>query len=447
MKRHETVKESSNLANYETMRLPAMDPLDALETLVGSDPNRDFWVYGSDDETIMALDPIGEIVVAGDQIYSSWAGEHLAHETASDPFAQVGRLLNEMPVENWRAFGHISFDAAGYYLPYPLQASTPVMRFVIPKTELVFTKETTDIRTLGNPAQIAESLSKIEHFSHSEPNVPAPSETDRKSYERGVAELVKDIRAEHLAKVVFARHVHLPGSIDIFSTLNSIRQPNSAARTYCFHEKDLTGIGSSPELLMRTTPEGLIQTTPLAGTRPRGGTPERDAALRHELQTDPKEVIEHMLSVILVQKEELKGICETDSVCIKDAMQVKQFRTVQHLASRVEGQLKEGLTLWDGLRALFPGVTVSGIDKPTALEKIAQFEKVPRGPYAGCAGWVDSNGASDLTITLRSAFEDENGVSISAGAGIIAQSFPTREYDETAHKMRTIQSLLVLSES
>ncbi len=447
MQRVEAVNGKLDTAKYESTKLPAMDPLDVLESLVGKDPERYFWVYGSDNETIVALDPIGEIVVAGDQIDSTWSGEPLAHETASDPFAQVGRLLNEMPVENWRAFGHISFDAAGYYLPYPLQASTPPMRFIIPRTELIFTKETTDIRTLGNPDQMLRSLDDIKQFSHSEPNVPTPDTRDRKAYERDVAELVKDIHAGHLAKAILARYVHLPGSIDIFSTYNSIRKANSAARTYCFSQKDLSGVGSSPELLMQTTPEGAILTTPLAGTRPRGETPERDVALRYELQTDPKEIKEHILSVLLVQQEELQSVCEPDSVCIKGLMQVLQFRTVQHLSSRVHGQLKSGLTLWDGLRALFPGVTVSGVDKATAVKRIAELEKTPRGPYAGCVGWVDSKGASDFAIALRSAFEDSSGVSMSAGAGIIAESLPTREYDETVHKMRTIQSQLVLSES
>lgn len=123
---------------------------------------------------------------------------------------------------------------------------------------------------------------------------------------------------------------------------------------------------------------------------------------------------------------------------------MKKYRTVQHLSSRAGGQLKAGYTLWDGLKALFPGITVSGIDKASALAWIDRLEDHPRGVYAGGLGWIDSNGAADIAITLRSIFQYGKQVVFQAGAGIVAESKPKYEYMETVNKMKTMLSYLVM---
>lgn len=429
-------------ARYEVKQLSPVDPLSAVEALVEEGLAEHYWMYGSDAETVIALNPIGEVTLSNNQIQAKWDGSEMSSEIATGPFAQAGRLLDNMPIKDWRAFGHISFDASSYYYPYPVSASTPQLRFIIPKTELVISDDATILRTLEDVEEITGAVRDAVALSNAKPNAPTPDFTDRESYERKVAALVKDIRAGHLAKAILSRQVFLPGSIDIFSTYNSIRRANPAARTYCFSGEGLSGIGSSPELLMQTAENRLILTNTLAGTRPRGGDQSHDTALMEELLSDPKEVSEHVMSVRLAQ-EELKSVCKLGSVCIKPFMEVALFRTVQHLSSSLVGELSSEQTLWNGLKALFPGVTVSGIDKFTAIERIAAIEERARGPYAGCVGWVNSKGYSDFAITLRSAFEDNDGVSISAGAGIVAASVPEREYEETAHKMRTIQTQLV----
>lgn len=439
----EAMSNNGQLAKYEITRLSPVDPLSAVETLVQKDFTKFYWIYGSDNETKVALDPIGEVVVTDNRVQSIWDGEVVADETATDPFEQVGRLLNAMPIEEWRAFGHVAFDAAGFYYPYPFRTPTAQMRFIIPKTELLISGKEMTVRTLEDPEAIISALKDVKSFSHPEPNVPTSDPSDREVYERKVAKLTKYIRAGELTKAILSRCVKLPESIDIFSTFAAIRRDNPAARTYCFYQQDLSGIGSSPELLMETTSDGLIRTTPLAGTRPRGKNAQEDENYQKELATDAKEVKEHVMSVQLA-KEELESICRLGSVSIKPFMEIAPFRTVQHLLSSVSGRLIAGLTLWDGLRALFPGVTVSGIDKQSAIEKVAELERRARGAYAGCVGWVDSSGTSDFAISLRSAFEDANGATMSAGAGIIAESIPEREYQETELKMRTIQTELVL---
>lgn len=429
---------------YDLTIASHLDPLSVAENLCRQNDSEDFWLYNSDTSTSLAIGSIGKITAANNQIEASWNGEMLSNEVLTDPFKQTMDLLDSLPIKDWRAFGHIAFDTAGYYYPYPLRGPSSLINFVVPKTLIEFQPLTTNIKTFGDPGIIISNLIRGESSLHGVPNVSVPHNADRDSYLESVDEIMQEIRVGHLSKAILARCVHLPGSLDVFSTFKAIRHANPAARTYGFRQGDLSGVGSSPELLIKTSPDGMILTNPLAGTRPRGNSNKEDATMRKELATNAKEIKEHTMSVRLAE-EELKRICELGSVSVKEFMREVPFRTVWHLSSSVTGRLAKDKTVWDGLRELFPGVTVSGIDKRTAIEKIASLEKEARGPYAGCVGWLDSHGASDLAIALRSAFEDRNGVSISAGAGIIAESIPEREYEETVNKMRTIQEQLVLS--
>ncbi len=418
-----------------------LDPLRLAEDCLEQDEA--FWLYGNDDSTSLAIGTIGEVVAADDRIEAVWNGQILSSDTLTDPFIQTRDLLDNLPIRNWKAFGHINFDVAGYYYPYNLRTPSPQLRFVIPKTLIEIKPLVTNIKSFEDPGGIIYDLSKMwSTHPHGKPNAPTPSTADKNTYMEGVAEIVRDIKAGYLAKAILSRCVHLDGSIDLFSTYDAVRKANPAARTYAFRQEGLSGVGSSPELLMQTK-KGLILTNPLAGTRPRGATKQEDRAMKKELATNAKEIKEHAMSVQLAEQE-LQRICQVGSVSINEFMRPVPFRTVWHLGSSVIGQLAEGRTLWNGLQELFPGVTVSGIDKQTAIEKIASLETEPRGPYAGSLGWIDSDGSSDLAIALRSAFEDKYGVTIRAGAGIVGESIPELEYEETVYKMRTIQEQLVL---
>lgn len=436
-----------NRVTYNAWQLPPVDPRALLETLVVAGRAEYYWFYESDTETRLALDAIGEVVVEDGLVRSTWGGEILAEEPATDPFAQVGNQLAAMPVNQWRVFGYITFDTAGYYYPYPFRSSGPQIRFVVPQAEVIITATSTTVRTVLDPEKLVTSVKSIPEYTYARPNAPALDSADREVYEQHIANLLVDISAGRLTKAIVARRVELPGSIDVFGTLHAGRHTNPSGRTFAFHQPELTGVGSSPEVLMETDGSGGIITISLAGTRPRGKSVEEDQRLKRELTEDPKEIKEHSMSAQLAQ-EELKSVCRAGTVHIDgDYFYVAAFRTVQHLASKVKGQLASGQTLWDGLRALFPGVTVSGVDKYSAIARIAALEQRARGPYAGAVGWVDATGKADLAIALRSAFEDATGVSMSAGAGIISESIPEREYDETVDKLRTIQEQLVLRPS
>jgi salicylate synthetase len=258
-----------------------------------------------------------------------------------------------------------------------------------------------------------------------------------------VETLTGAIRAGALQKAILSRCARVPGALDLLGTYTASAQVNNAARSYCFRMDDVAGVGFSPEILLESDGRGLVTTNPLAGTRPRGADEREDEGIRGELFTDAKEVKEHALSVLLAQ-EEIASVCEPDSVRVYDFMEVKRFRCVQHLSSRVSGRLSPGKTLWDALGAVFPGVTVSGISKARALQWISDLEPEARGIYGGAVGWIDSSGRSDLAIAIRSAFQYGNTVHLNAGAGIVAESMPEREYIESVNKMNTMLSRVVL---
>ena len=146
---------------------------------------------------------------------------------------------------------------------------------------------------------------------------------------------------------------------------------------------------------------------------------EEDTRLKGELFTNGKEVKEHSLSAWSAQNE-ITSLCTPESVKIFDFMEVKKYRCVQHLSSRVGGQLLPGNTLWDALKVLFPGITVSGIEKQEALEWIDRLEDEPRGIYAGGIGWIDSNGTADIALAIRSVYQYGNKIHLNAGAGIVS---------------------------
>jgi anthranilate synthase component 1 len=193
-------------------------------------------------------------------------------------------------------------------------------------------------------------------------------------------------------------------------------------------------VGASPELLVRL--EGRTVTNhPIAGTRPRGATPERDDDLALELATDEKEKAEHIMLVDL-GRNDVGRVAEPGTVRVPQLMGVERYSHVMHLVSHVEGQLIDGLRGLDALRACFPAGTVSGAPKVRAMEIIAELEVDRRGPYAGAAGYIDFAGGMDTAIALRTMIVKDGVVSMQAGGGIVADSTPEGEYAESHAKMR-----------
>ena len=203
-------------------------------------------------------------------------------------------------------------------------------------------------------------------------------------------------------------------------------------------------VGSSPEILVRSedrvTPQGtrrIVALRPIAGTRPRGGTPEQDAVLAAELMADPKERAEHLMLIDLARND-IGRIAVTGSVRVTEKMVIERYSHVQHLVSHVEGELKPGMSNLDVLRATFPAGTLSGAPKVRAMEIIDELEPVKRGIYGGAVGYLSFAGDMDLAIAIRTGIVKDNTLYVQAAAGVVADSVPEMEWRETEHKARAL---------
>jgi len=202
-------------------------------------------------------------------------------------------------------------------------------------------------------------------------------------------------------------------------------------------------LGSSPEVMVRLE-DKHITLRPIAGTRPRGKTATEDKELEAELLADPKEKAEHVMLVDLARND-VGRVSEFKTVKLSDLMIVERYSHVMHIVSNIEGVLKDGLTAFDLLRASFPAGTVSGAPKVRAMEIIHELEPCRRGPYSGAVGYFGFDGNMDLAITIRTILMKDARAFIQAGAGIVADSNPTNEYNETIHKASALFEAIKLS--
>ena len=209
-----------------------------------------------------------------------------------------------------------------------------------------------------------------------------------------------------------------------------------------FGELDI--IGSSPELLVRVEDKNIIS-RPIAGTRQRGKTAEQDKKLWNELINDKKEKAEHLMLVDLARND-LGRVCRYSTVIVDEFMQQEKYSFVMHIVSNVRGVLLPSRDQFDVLRATFPAGTVTGAPKVRAMEIIEELEPVKRGPYAGCIGYFSFSGNLDTCITIRTIIIHKNRAYIQAGAGIVADSIPSKEYQETINKARGLIKAIEIAE-
>jgi anthranilate synthase component 1 len=204
-------------------------------------------------------------------------------------------------------------------------------------------------------------------------------------------------------------------------------------------------IGASPEILVRVE-DGMVMTRPLAGTRPRGKTQAEDINLEKELRNDEKECAEHIMLVDL-GRNDIGRVSEPGTVTVSELMDVERYSHVMHLVTHVQGKLRHDLTAFDALEACFPAGTVSGAPKIRAMEIIAELEPDKRGPYAGAAGYFSFSGNMDMAIAIRTMVMKEGTASVQAGAGIVYDSIPEREYEESMNKARALLKAISQAES
>ncbi|HEU5041134.1 MAG TPA: chorismate-binding protein, partial [Gemmatimonadales bacterium] len=274
-----------------------------------------------------------------------------------------------------------------------------------------------------------------------EPAVPrTQSPAPDARYRDGVRAIKEYIAAGDAFQVVLSRRLDLPAP-EPFLTYRYLRALNPAPYLYFLHCDDIHVIGSSPEILVRVE-DGEVTLRPIAGTRPRGTTPERDLALAEELTADPKERAEHLMLVDL-GRNDVGRVAEFGSVRLTAFMAIERYSHVMHLVSEVRGRLRPGLDALAALAASFPAGTVSGAPKVRAMEIIDELEPVRRGPYAGAVGYVGWGARTlDTAIAIRTCVMHRGRAWIQAGAGIVADSDPDGEFRETEAKARAVMLAL-----
>ncbi len=266
----------------------------------------------------------------------------------------------------------------------------------------------------------------------------------KEAFEDAVLKSKDYIMSGDIVQVVLSQRFDREFDIEPFNIYRALRVINPSPYMYYIDTGDAKLVGSSPEILVRLEGQKIIL-RPIAGTRRRGETEEEDKILEEELKKDPKEIAEHIMLVDL-GRNDVGRVAEIGSVKVTELMSVERYSHVMHLVSNVEGTLKNGLDAFDVLEACFPAGTVTGAPKVRAMEIIEELEPIRRGPYAGAVGYFSYSGNMDTCITIRTLIIKGNKVYVQAGAGIVADSIPEREYQETLNKAMGMMKAVDMAE-
>ncbi|MDD4986400.1 MAG: anthranilate synthase component I [Dehalococcoidales bacterium] len=262
------------------------------------------------------------------------------------------------------------------------------------------------------------------------------SNLSQKEFEKKVLRAKEYICAGDIIQVVLSQRLARPTTASPFALYRALRSLNPSPYMYYLNMGDCHIVGASPELLVRVE-GGIVSNHPIAGTRPRGRDVTQDLALEADLRCDEKERAEHIMLVDL-GRNDIGRVSEPGTVKVTQLMGIERYSHVMHLVSHVEGRLKSGLSQFDALRACFPAGTVSGAPKVRAMEIIAELEPDKRGPYAGAVGYFGFSGNMDTAINIRTSIFKDGVAYTQAGAGIVADSIPEREYQESLNKAQAL---------
>ncbi len=346
---------------------------------------------------------------------------------------------------------------------------TPVMYFLIADELLIFDRVAQTITVLVNailepgeaPAEVYENaVAEIERLvslleqptEHSPvtvpsefPSVPVESNITREKFVANVLEAKKYITSGDIIQVVGSQRFSMPVKSQPLDIYRAVRSINPSPYMFLLELEGMALVGASPELHVRCE-NHKVEIRPIAGTRPRGDTPEKDLQNEQELLADPKERAEHVMLVDLARND-LGRVCDFGSVQVKELMVVERYSHVMHIVSQVEGQLAASKTPYDLMRSTFPAGTLSGAPKVRAMQIISQLEQTQRGTYGGCVGYFSFNGNLDCCITIRTALIKDGRAYVQAGGGWVNDSTPEGEFEETVNKAKAMLKAVALAES
>lgn len=366
------------------------------------------------------------------------------------PAQALEEALAGLDLDEWRAYGWVGFDFCAPFLGAAdhLADGAVLAHIVVPEFEAFLdggAEGVDGIRFVGADEQLRERMRELAQrpiVVDDEARMPLSVDEDPTDYRGRVATAIGEIHAGRYEKVIMSREVTVPFDVDIPATYLTGRQANTPARSFLFRLGGLEAAGFSPELVGSVAADGLITTEPLAGTRAFSVSPDEDMAARADLESDAKEIVEHAISV-RTSYAEVDSVAVAGTTAVSEFMTVKPRGSVQHLASTVIGRLAAPYSAWDALEVLFPSVTASGIPKAPAIDAIYRLEASRRRAYSGAVVTVSSSGDLEAALVLRTVFRDGERSWLRAGAGVVGQSNPEREFTETCEKLGSVAPYLV----
>jgi anthranilate synthase component 1 len=426
-----------------------------------------------------------------DGVLAEWSGEELsraaeggswdqpsATSEARDPYAAVSGYLGRhrlAAVDGLPPFAGGAVGIFGYDLvrtveelgePNPDPLGLPDMALIVTETLLAFDHLRHELTILSHAfvddgevdAPYARAIETIEEVRRrlgepapgpgpAPPAHPAPVEFEsnmsQEEFEAVVRRIIEYVHAGDAFQVVPSQRFSAPASVEAFSIYRGLRAVNPSPYMYFLEFGDFEVAGASPEPLLKVTGR-RVETRPIAGTYPRGGTDEEDRRRAEDLLRDPKERAEHVMLVDL-GRNDLGRVCEYGTVNVDELMAVESYSHVLHIVSQVSGRLREGVTAMDALRATLPAGTLSGAPKVRAMEIIDELEPHKRGSYGGAIGYVSFSGDLDTAIHIRTVVVKDGAVHVQAGGGTVADAKPDYEYRESVQKAKAIFSAVEMA--
>ncbi|MCL2135050.1 MAG: anthranilate synthase component I [Candidatus Bathyarchaeota archaeon] len=369
-------------------------------------------------------------------------------QTTTDPLKTIQEILKPKKVNNHEfrlvggAIGYISYDAIHYWEKLPqtknnlnfpdLEIGIYDDGFIFDHTQKLALYYYQEENRLPEVEEILKKPYENETLTVSKPKINIT-----KNYFKNAVEKAKEyITAGDIFQVVLSKRYQFQIKGSLIPFYQALRHINPSPYMYYYKAGDHQIVGASPEMLVRVD-NRIIQTFPIAGTAKITQNKTENNHLAHKLLSDPKERAEHVMLVDLARND-IGKISKFGTVQVPEFMKIHQYSHVQHIVSQVTGELCENLESFDALRSVFPAGTVSGAPKIRAMEIINELEPTQRGPYAGAVGYFSYNGNADFAITIRTLFADKNQAYIQTGAGIVADSNPEKEWNETENKAKAL---------
>lgn len=411
-------------------------------------------------------------------------GDVLRDEAVDDPLTEIDELLSDirspeldgLPPVSGGLFGYFGHDTVRYieprlnhlanaesFSPNPDQLHTPDILLLFANELIVFDNLRGVLTVMvyaevggfdAATARVQAIFQQLQQAKATPPKVSRQasgqvsnqasvlteadfdSEFPQAKFEAAVGRVKAYIREGDIMQVVPSQRLRAPFVEHPLNLYRAIRRLNPSPYLFYFDFDNFHVVGSSPEILVKSE-NGTITVRPIAGTRPRGASEAEDLAYEQDLLSDPKEIAEHLMLIDL-GRNDVGRVAEVGQVELTEKMVIERYSHVMHIVSNVNGQLRPGLTAIDALRATFPAGTLSGAPKIRALEIIDELEPVKRGIYGGAVGYIGYNGNMDTAIAIRTAIVKDGMINIQAGAGLVADSIPQSEWEETLNKARAM---------